>query len=371
LVCPETEQCDDGNGSDSDACIGCVAATCGDGHVYLGVEECDDALVVSNGTCSLCALTCGGGAEKCDDGTCALGACPPTYVHDYGVSTPLGGLVIDGTYAYWGVISGGIVRKAKNGSGAVEDVASSSEAPSPTYLAVDSTHVYWADFADDAIYRLAKDGSGSRSTIKSGLGLALLVMLNGTDIYFTDATGGSQGVWKGPKTGSPAPTRINTGQSFGLATDGTKLFYENWTNWSVRSSTLSGASESTVASEEANPWSIATDGTYVYWTTQAAGVIRYRSISGGTVSHLFSGADVGAGDSNGFIYHNDALFWLDRRAPTKLRGTERLGLGVPTSEGVELADLDAGGAREQLAADDQYVYWLDANGVKRVGRGGL
>ena len=36
------EACDDGNLVDTDSCIHCVAATCGDGLVWAGVEDCDD-----------------------------------------------------------------------------------------------------------------------------------------------------------------------------------------------------------------------------------------------------------------------------------------------------------------------------------------
>src|SRR5690349_14068219 len=37
------EECDDGNESDSDACrIGCALNVCGDGVIYIGVEQCDD-----------------------------------------------------------------------------------------------------------------------------------------------------------------------------------------------------------------------------------------------------------------------------------------------------------------------------------------
>jgi len=37
------EDCDDGNFSNTDACLeGCIDATCGDGFVRTGVEECDD-----------------------------------------------------------------------------------------------------------------------------------------------------------------------------------------------------------------------------------------------------------------------------------------------------------------------------------------
>lgn len=47
------EECDDGNTSNTDACLNtCVAATCGDGHTWEGREECDDGNNVSDDGCS-------------------------------------------------------------------------------------------------------------------------------------------------------------------------------------------------------------------------------------------------------------------------------------------------------------------------------
>jgi cysteine-rich repeat protein len=67
------EQCDDGNGIDTDDCTNmCTIAVCGDGIVWVG-EECDDANNIFNDTCNNCVLpVCGDGlvavgAEDCDD----------------------------------------------------------------------------------------------------------------------------------------------------------------------------------------------------------------------------------------------------------------------------------------------------------------
>lgn len=80
------EQCDDGNDVETDACLNtCVAAKCGDGIERTGVEECDDGNTSNNDAClatctdAACgdkivcnSLTCktgpGGGPEDCDDG---------------------------------------------------------------------------------------------------------------------------------------------------------------------------------------------------------------------------------------------------------------------------------------------------------------
>jgi len=67
---PET--CDDGNTNDTDSCIACQLAKCGDTKVYAGVEECDDGNSVDTDACVACKnATCGdgkiqAGVELCD-----------------------------------------------------------------------------------------------------------------------------------------------------------------------------------------------------------------------------------------------------------------------------------------------------------------
>jgi cysteine-rich repeat protein len=91
------EECDDGNTSNTDACLTtCVNAACGDGFVWEGVEQCDDSCLV--GTPNVCETgdnfdaclascqnnVCGDGfperaapvsapGEPCDDGNTAGG----------------------------------------------------------------------------------------------------------------------------------------------------------------------------------------------------------------------------------------------------------------------------------------------------------
>ena len=72
------EECDDANDIGTDACLAtCVNAECGDGIVHEGVEECDDANDVDNDACrNTCKkAACGDGVvqmgEECDDGNMA------------------------------------------------------------------------------------------------------------------------------------------------------------------------------------------------------------------------------------------------------------------------------------------------------------
>ncbi|MBP6629570.1 MAG: DUF4215 domain-containing protein [Kofleriaceae bacterium] len=87
------EQCDDGNGSDTDGCLtNCMAASCGDGVVQAGVEQCDDVNGDDTDACVSCqAAVCGDGVvhaavEPCDDGnddpSDACHKCVPTRCGD-------------------------------------------------------------------------------------------------------------------------------------------------------------------------------------------------------------------------------------------------------------------------------------------------
>ena len=91
-VVEASEECDDGNDVDDDACLStCVAATCGDGVLHTDVEACDDGNQSDDDIClNTCVeATCGDGflapGEACDDGNqveddectnaCALPTC--------------------------------------------------------------------------------------------------------------------------------------------------------------------------------------------------------------------------------------------------------------------------------------------------------
>ncbi|MBI5501917.1 MAG: pre-peptidase C-terminal domain-containing protein [Deltaproteobacteria bacterium] len=72
------EPCDDGNADDTDDClVGCIPASCGDGFVRSGLEECDDGGANSDTAPDACrtdcrSARCGDGVvdtvEGCDDG---------------------------------------------------------------------------------------------------------------------------------------------------------------------------------------------------------------------------------------------------------------------------------------------------------------
>lgn len=67
------------------------------------------------------------------------------------------GLVLDGSYLYWGTSTGTIYRASKNGTGALQAVA--CQLASPSYLAVDASSIYFVGAGaggNPAVYKLPK-----------------------------------------------------------------------------------------------------------------------------------------------------------------------------------------------------------------------
>ena len=69
------ELCDDGNISNTDSCVNnCMQATCGDGYVWVGTEDCDDGGETARCDYDCTYVVCGDGmvnfsaGEDCDDG---------------------------------------------------------------------------------------------------------------------------------------------------------------------------------------------------------------------------------------------------------------------------------------------------------------
>jgi cysteine-rich repeat protein len=54
------EECDDGDEDDSDGCIDCRFATCGDGHLRDSIEDCDDANTLDGDACPATCMACDG-----------------------------------------------------------------------------------------------------------------------------------------------------------------------------------------------------------------------------------------------------------------------------------------------------------------------
>ena len=172
IVYEGVEACDDGNEVDGDDCTnGCALAACGDGIVHENVEACDDGNTVDEDGCSATCLieSCGDGVvqapEECDDGNADAGdGCSPTCMAEWRyvfvTSTKqygkMGGLAgadaicndlaadanLPGTYKAW------LSTPQQNGTPATRFTQSSVP-----YIRVDGVQVAdnWADLTDGSL----------------------------------------------------------------------------------------------------------------------------------------------------------------------------------------------------------------------------
>jgi cysteine-rich repeat protein len=78
-MCPngiveEGEQCDDNNAVNTDACVACMNAFCGDTFVHTGIEQCDQANTSSQDACLTTCSNAGCGDNwVCDEAGCTTG----------------------------------------------------------------------------------------------------------------------------------------------------------------------------------------------------------------------------------------------------------------------------------------------------------
>jgi CSLREA domain-containing protein len=86
-----SEECDDGNSSDNDGCLNdCTLPTCGDGFIRYGVEGCDDKGTTGGNGCSAsCQLEAGFTCDGAGDGVVGT-ACVQTCGTDFGLAQPMG-----------------------------------------------------------------------------------------------------------------------------------------------------------------------------------------------------------------------------------------------------------------------------------------
>jgi len=161
-------------------------------------------------------------------------------------------LAIDASSIYWLTEDpaghGGSVRRAPIAGGAVTTLAlirPSSVAPA---IAVDRTHVYWAEpldiisqdgFKHDSrVMRIAIEG-GTSTALSKGLGMLSTLVIDGTDVYFNalyegGAWGSKERILSVPIRGGVPTLRGETKRVAGIALDSANLYWtsargEVWT----------------------------------------------------------------------------------------------------------------------------------------------
>jgi hypothetical protein len=200
---------------------------------------------------------------------------------------------------------------------AAEDVA-----PAQTLsdcLAVDDTHVYWADDAGPAVLRAPK-GGGPVETIASGGDRRGCVVIDGDNAYYT-ANGKTEIMMvKKDGTGGPMPLALGQHALSRLFADGSHVYFItdvygavdafNGRNAVVRANPAApGAVEVVHANVMGDPAGVAADATHVYFSDQA-GVFGVPRAGGAALQYGMStikGSEFAVGATHLAMIEIDAI----------------------------------------------------------------
>jgi hypothetical protein len=205
----------------------------------------------------------------------------------------LGGLVVDSTNAYWAIgneLMGTIMKVPLQGAGT--PVAVATEQDSPEFLVLGSGgNVLWTTYSSSAgtgigtVGEVGVDG-GAVSTIASGQNAPEGLAVDATHVYW--ANGGTSSSTNGSivmrALSGGTPTTLVSGlvSPTAIAVDATSVY---WTSrvasGAVLKMSLGGGVITSLATGQASPSAIAVDATSVYWTTY--GTIVNNTITDGTV----------------------------------------------------------------------------------------
>jgi hypothetical protein len=159
------------------------------------------------------------------------------------VATPDGkvmnGIAVDDRQAYVGTEATAttpatVVGFAKAGGGAPTVMGPIADSVL-TYLAVDDSYVYWTNYIDGSVRRVAKAG-GTPEALFTGLYDVRYTTIVGETVYFAQYSNAGMprnhpapgGIRKVPRMGGPVTTLIEGGQGYwGIAVDDTTVYFTN------------------------------------------------------------------------------------------------------------------------------------------------
>jgi virginiamycin B lyase len=219
-------------------------------------------------------------------------------------------------YVYWanggGGLGGTIGRANLDGTGAGSLIGASK----PAGVAVDGTHVYWADNAYSTIGRANLDGTGARFII--GASKPTGVAVDGTHVYWANGGFGSDngGFGSGTTIGRANLDGTGANQSFitgvenptGVAVDGTHVYWAGTRGIGRANLDGTGANQSFISYVYANyAWGVAVDGTHVYWADRYSRTIGRANLNGTGVNHSF----ITANRPTGVAVDGTHVYWAN------------------------------------------------------------
>ena len=219
----------------------------------------------------------------------------------------------------------------------------------PYGIAVDTTHVYWADVTAGTVMSVPL-GGGTPATLASGQPSPYGVAVDATSVYWTSQSASNGTVMSVPLTGgTPVTLAADQLNPYGIVIDGTSVYWTVQSNpGTVVKAPLNGdgGSVMTLASGQNRPSGIALDAANVYWTTSGDGNVLSVPLGGGSITTLAAGQNLPVGvavDSTSVYWTNESTPGTVMKAPLGGDGgtlvTLASGQSAPTAIALDAANV--------------------------------
>jgi len=224
-------------------------------------------------------------------------------------------------------------------------------------IAVDDSHLYWADPIRGSIGRANLDGSGAEEDFLSGLVRPRWVAVDGEHIYWTSPsdtgkTGGGAIGRAGLDGGAPEPSFITgVGRPQGIAVSDTKIYWANDAAPAIARANIDGSgvepSFHPLAKAEI-PQGVVVNGSYIYWTeNEPTGYVSRSDLDGSHETFRFVGSTA---ELRGLAIDGQHVYWT-------AKGSGAIGrINLDLSQ-IEPQFISGIGAATGLAVDGLHLYW--------------
>jgi len=244
------------------------------------------------------------------------------------------GVAVDDTHVYWAepVDPGSIARANLDGTGVDHNFIA---ADLPTAVAVDDAHVYWANWGSDSIGRANLDGSGvDQNFIIAPASSPFGVAVDATHVYWGDL--GSDSIGRANLDGSGVDQNFITtaGDPRGVTADDTHVYWGDLGSDSIGRANMDGTGVDPSFIAGASAWDVAVDATHVYWASRAANSIGRANLDGTGVDQSF----IDAADPFGVAVDSPAFVSFGKVKKNEKRGTATITAKVPVPGELRLAE---------------------------------
>jgi virginiamycin B lyase len=245
------------------------------------------------------------------------------------------GLAVDEAHVYWASPFGGadlidsIGRANLDGTGVDHNFIAGANLP--TAVAVDDAHVYWANWGTDSIGRANLDGTG----VDQGLipaGGPFGVAVDATHVYFDS---GRDSIGRANLDGTGVDPSFIAAASFpqGVAVDDAHVYWTTGRD-SIGRANLDGTGVDPSFIAGVSAGNVAVDAAHVYWSSRFTDSIGRANLDGTGVDPSFI---AGAGDPWGVAVDPLAFVSLGKVNKNTKRGTAKVTVKVPVPGELELA----------------------------------